>query len=124
MSKINAQFQLFENIHSPKMLKNKDLEGHRDNFVKWYSTGFGLRIFSVEFWTVSTLPHVQDIYHKVFHQQFVDDWIVLVQFSLVNWTTGQMNDMEQTRSNPAVSPQNSPREIRYDFVRETPRDVE
>ena len=47
-----------------------------------------------------------------------------IHLSLVNFTTVQINKTEQTRSNPAVLPQNSTSENRYDFRGKTPRDVE
>jgi len=43
--------------------------------------------------------------------------------TLVIFTTLQMNEIEPTRSNPAV-PKNSKHGNRYDYVAKTPRDVE
>ena len=50
-------------------------------------------------------------------------WIIYT-FGIVTFATVQMNVIKQTRSNPAVQPQNSSRENRYNFVGKTPRDVE
>jgi len=92
-------FNYLKTIIIPKS-KTKESRGTTLSIFNTRHDSIPILLLMISECSVSTLPRIK-IFTTSYSHKFC--WL-FVHFSLVNFTTVQMNEMEQTRSNPAMLP--------------------